>query len=226
MSDLVVVSHYTTRFAAEEAQRYLADEELDAIVQADDAGGMFAGLSLHRKGVRLLVRAGDEARAAAILSSAAPAGPVMSPAPLVAAEHAARNFDNGDNCAEAVLRAFVEDLEFGDDIVRLATGFGGGMGRDGDVCGAVVGGVMALGLRLGRDDDDERADERCYEAVRELRRRFRLACGALDCRELTGIDLNCEKGRQEAEDTGVFATVCRGCVRTAAEIVAELTAAD
>jgi hypothetical protein len=70
MSDLVFIRAYANRFEAELAQQLLADQGIDAMVQADDAGGMYAGLSLGRKGVRLLVRAGDEARAREVLAEA------------------------------------------------------------------------------------------------------------------------------------------------------------
>lgn len=59
MSDLVLIHAYTNRFEAEQAQQYLAGQGIEAMVQADDAGGMYAGLSLSRRGVRLWVRATD-----------------------------------------------------------------------------------------------------------------------------------------------------------------------
>jgi hypothetical protein len=59
MTELVFIRAYTNRFEAELAEQYLADQGIEAMVQADDAGGMYAGLSLGRKGVRLLVRAED-----------------------------------------------------------------------------------------------------------------------------------------------------------------------
>ncbi len=59
MTDLVFIRAYGRRFEAELAQQFLIDQGIEAMVQADDAGGMYAGLSLGRKGVRLLVRAAD-----------------------------------------------------------------------------------------------------------------------------------------------------------------------
>jgi C_GCAxxG_C_C family probable redox protein len=154
------------------------------------------------------------------------AGPDEVPAPLAAAETAARHFDQGHNCAEAVLRAFADDRGE-EEVVRLATGFGGGMGRDGAQCGALAGAAMALGLWFGRlDAEDEVAKERCYESVHELRDRFREACGSVDCRDLVAVDLRTEAGRRAYEDGAVSATVCRQCVREAARIVAEILARE
>ena len=235
MSELVFIRAFTGRLEAEQAQAYLVGQGIDAMVMADDGGGMYAGLSLGRKGVRLLVRNEDADRAREALEpgvvvdpmpAAAPgAGPDAVPAPLVAAETAVRYFDNGNNCAESVLRSFAADSGLEAEVVRLATGFGGGMGRAGDVCGALSGAVMALGLRFGRlDGDDEAAKERCYAATAELRQRFRATCGAMDCRDLTGLDLSTAEGRRLAEERDTHTTVCRSCVREAAQIVAAIMA--
>ena len=233
MSELVFIRAFAGRLEAEQAQAYLGGQGIDAMVMADDGGGMYAGLSLGRKGVRLLVRDEDADRAREALEpgvvvdpmvAASPgAGPEAAPAPLVAAETAARYFDEGNNCAEAVLRTFAADSGLEAEVVRLATGFGGGMGRAGDVCGALSGAVMALGLRFGRlEGDDEAAKERCYAATAELRERFRAACGAVDCRDLTGLELSTEEGRRLAEERDIHATVCRNCVREAAQIAASV----
>ncbi len=234
MPELVILQTFNNRFEAEQVQQYLVQQGIQAFVKADDGGGMYAGLSLSSKGVRLLVPDVDVARAREalepgevvdLMDSASPgAGGESVPAPLVASETAARHFDAGYNCAESVLLTFVEDRGL-TGWVRLATGFGGGLGRAGDLCGALTGGVMALGLRFGRTDaGDEAAGERCYEAVAELRHRFREVCGAVDCRHLTGVDLSTESGRQVAEDRDVRTTVCRQCVHASAGIVAEIMA--
>jgi hypothetical protein len=89
------------------------------------------------------------------------------------------------------------------------------------------GAVMAVGARFGRvDPDDDVAKERCYEAVTELRERFRDSCGHLQCRDLTGLDLTTESGRRAAEDRDLHGTVCRQCVRAAAGLAAEIMARD
>jgi C_GCAxxG_C_C family probable redox protein len=228
---------FPDRFQAEQAQQILQQHGIDALVQADDAGGMYAGLSLSYKGVRLRVRAEDEERARELLepgdvvdavdAADAGAGPEGVPAPLAAAETAVRYFDEGNNCAEAVLRTFAADLGQDDPVVRMATGFGGGMGRAGATCGALSGGAMALGLRFGRiEGDDLAAKNRCYAAVTALRERFAAECGAVDCRQLIGIDLTTEEGRQRARDAGLHDTVCRQCVEVAARLAAEILAAD
>ncbi|HOX26121.1 MAG TPA: C-GCAxxG-C-C family (seleno)protein [Candidatus Krumholzibacteria bacterium] len=236
MSELVFIRAYPTRFAAEQAEQYLAQQGVAALVQADDAGNMFAGISLGRKGVRLLVRAEDVEAAREALAAfeavatgeAGAAGDADDLAGAVAfAEQAIANFDAGDNCAEAVLRTFVAAVGLDAGVVRLATGFGGGLGRRGETCGALSGAVMALNGRFGRlDSADDAAKERCYEVVRALVDRFREACGAVTCQDLIGLDLTTDAGRQRYESEEIRATVCRRCVGAAASSVAELLAHD
>jgi hypothetical protein len=82
MSDLVLIHAYTNRFEAEQAQQYLAGYDIDAMVQADDAGGMYAGLSLSRRGVRLWTRAADAELARELLMPGVPIDPpVVEAAP-------------------------------------------------------------------------------------------------------------------------------------------------
>jgi C_GCAxxG_C_C family probable redox protein len=63
-------------------------------------------------------------------------------------EVAADRFLSGYNCAQAILYAFGPDLGLdGETALKVATGLGAGMGRRGEVCGAVTGGILALGLK-------------------------------------------------------------------------------
>ena len=130
----------------------------------------------------------------------------------------------GANCAQSVACAFAEDL--GADralTLRLATGFGGGMGRTGGTCGALTGAFMALGIAFGMTETgDQPAKERTYALVAECSRRFRERTGALSCRDLLGLDLGTPEGRQTAKDRNLFATQCAGYITTAAGIVEEL----
>ena len=61
-------------------------------------------------------------------------------------------FRQGLNCAECVLRTVMDIYECNvpDEVICMATGFGGGMGHTKNTCGAITGAVLALGLRKGR----------------------------------------------------------------------------
>lgn len=67
-------------------------------------------------------------------------------------DRARKNFSRGFNCAECVLESVLETIDTGlpMESLRLATGFGGGIGLFGDSCGAITGAVMAVGAMHGR----------------------------------------------------------------------------
>jgi len=93
-------------------------------------------------------------------------------------------------------------------VPRIATGFGGGIGRTGAVCGAVIGGTMAIGLRHGREKAS-RPSDRAYALAQEFRRRFEDEMGTISCRELTGVDLTTPEGLQRFRSSDLPKTVCR-----------------
>ncbi len=92
-------------------------------------------------------------------------------------------------------------------IPRIATPFAGGMGRSGEVCGAVVGGIMSIGLLHGRDDSAQSVDE-AMGLTRRFIAEFNLEMGNITCRDLTGMDLSTAEGLQAYRDSNVPATVC------------------
>ena len=98
-------------------------------------------------------------------------------------------------CAETVLLAVAEELKVERGVVpRIATGLCAGLRRTGDLCGALAGGILAIGLALGRDAPSESVDS-CHGAVRDLIEWFRARFGSDRCRELTGYDLGTHEGR-------------------------------
>lgn len=89
-------------------------------------------------------------------------------------------------CSEAVLFTIHKILgsPLPVEIVRLASGFGGGIGKSGEVCGALTGGVMALGLVFGRSEAGAKCPK-LLPATRELLRWFHQAFGSSCCALLT-----------------------------------------
>jgi C_GCAxxG_C_C family probable redox protein len=94
----------------------------------------------------------------------------------------------------------------------LGRGFAGGL-TEGQVCGAVTGAIMVIGLCYG---DRDRPREDTYEPVNRFLRRFESAHGSIICRDLLGCDL--ETARQNDR----FSEVCPLLIRTAAQIIEEL----
>jgi C_GCAxxG_C_C family probable redox protein len=98
--------------------------------------------------------------------------------------------------------------------------FGGGMGRQGYVCGAAVGGLMVLGLRYGFTQPQDKL--RSYEIAAEFMRRFHQHNGAVNCRDLLGVDISNPQIAQQAKEDGTFARVCPKAIRNAVEVVSEM----
>ncbi len=132
--------------------------------------------------------------------------------PRLSAEH---------NCAQAVFSAFAPRFGLPEETaLKIAAPFGGGMARQGHVCGAVTGGLMALGLRHGHT---RRADQATsYRLGQALIRQFEAHHGSVLCRDLIGCDLTTPLGLANALRKGVFKKICPNLVRDAIAMVSEL----
>ena len=139
-------------------------------------------------------------------------------------EKAVTIFTNGYNCSQSVVSAYAE--QFGldhDTVLRIAGGFGGGMGRRGEVCGALTGAFMVLGLKYGSvESGNTEAKQHTYELVYEAAERFRARNGCIHCNELLGIDIHNPEERARATEQELFSLKCPDFVRSAAEILEEL----
>ena len=140
------------------------------------------------------------------------------------AEEAVAMFAEGFNCAQAVLTCCGTRFGISRDLaLRIAGPFGGGMGRTGNVCGAVTGAFMVIGLKHTKTDPkDEQAKKIGHDLVREFIKRFEAGHGSIVCRQLLGYDLSAAEGLQKAKDQGLFKTLCPKFVRAAAEILEEI----
>ena len=102
------------------------------------------------------------------------------------AEKAFQLFKSGYNCAQAVAVAFCDLTGLSEvQAARMASAFGGGMGRMREVCGAVSGMFMVLGLLYGYDDpkaDDTK--KKLYTEVQALADRFKAEAGSIICRDI------------------------------------------
>lgn len=99
-------------------------------------------------------------------------------------------FEQGYNCCQAVAVAFAPELGLPEETVaRLASGFGGGMGRLREVCGAVSGMVLVTGMLHGYSDPLAREEKKeLYARVQRLAARFREGQGTIVCKELLGLE--------------------------------------
>ena len=111
-------------------------------------------------------------------------------------EMASGLFIPGFNCAQSVLAPFCE--KYGLDMetaLKMSTGLGGGCNL-GELCGAVIGASMVIGLKDGRYlADDMEARRNCMINTAKFIDEFRAEYGSAICRDLLGYDLSTEEGK-------------------------------
>ena len=105
-------------------------------------------------------------------------------------EEAKALFEQGYNCAQAVVCAFAPEMGLTrETAARLASAFGGGLGRLRETCGTVSGMAFVIGMLRGyQDPQDIEGKKETYALMQKLAGRFREKNGSLVCRELLGLD--------------------------------------
>ena len=138
-------------------------------------------------------------------------------------EKALSLFSNNFNCSQAVFTAFAGD--FGIDektALMLGTSFGGGA-RNGEICGAVSGALLVLGLKYGHyDAEDNEQKSRAYEIAVDYTKRFKEKNGSVVCRDLLGYDLTVPEDKVFIKEKNLFRTVCSEMVKSAVLILEEV----
>lgn len=135
-------------------------------------------------------------------------------------------FLSGYNCAQSVITSFADELKFSKELaLKMSAGFGGGMGKQQETCGAVTGAIMVLGLIRGEQvNNNDELKSQSYDAVKELVREFKKEYKTTRCRDLIGCDLNTPEGSEKFKEEGIMENVCAGCVKKAVQIVESITA--
>ena len=142
-------------------------------------------------------------------------------------EAAKSSLKKGFSCSQAVLSAFCGDFDLDHSkALKLAAGFGGGMGRMALTCGAVTGAFMVLGLKHGGTvAEDLEAKERTRQSVVEFVQRFKSLNGSITCKDLLRCDLSTSEGYDHAKKSGLIRILCPKFVGDAAEILEEILSA-
>jgi C_GCAxxG_C_C family probable redox protein len=135
-------------------------------------------------------------------------------------KQAVEMFKDGYSCSQAVVAAYCD--RFGLDkntALKISSGLGGGIGRTGNICGAVTGAILILGLKFGTTNPKEKAGKfATYKKVQEFCEEFKTQSGSLICHELLGFDFMTQEGALKAAQPGAFKH-CPGYVQIAAEIL-------
>lgn len=111
------------------------------------------------------------------------------------AEKAKELFKSGFNCSQAVAAAFSDMIGMSEETAaKLVSGFGGGVGRMREVCGAVSGMAFVISALYGYGDPEKAGAEKAklYERVQECALEFKSQNGSIVCRELLGLSKNSE----------------------------------
>jgi C_GCAxxG_C_C family probable redox protein len=140
------------------------------------------------------------------------------------AETATTAFHHHYNCAQSILVAYAQELGLEHDAaLKVATGFGGGMGRLASTCGAATGAFMVLGLKYGMvDAADQAPKEKTYAMVQAFAQAFKARFGELECRHLLGADLSAPDGLAQAREQKLFDRRCPLLLQAATEILDQL----
>jgi len=132
------------------------------------------------------------------------------------------NFELGYNCAQSVLLAFADTLGLEKDFaLRLASSFGGGMGRLREVCGAVSAMFMIAGIIKGYNSpNDDISKAKHYKLVQDLAEKFKEKHGTIICRELLGLNDGADSYIPSKRTAEYYKErPCESCIKTAAEII-------
>ncbi len=127
------------------------------------------------------------------------------------------------HCSQSVLAAFSEECGIMEEqALKLGSCFGGGM-RKGEVCGAVSGALMVLGLLYGQKNAGDAEGRQSSNKVNDLMMdRFKEKCGSYVCNDLLGCDITTEEGHQHCVDNKLFTEFCPKMVAAAVDIVEEI----
>lgn len=140
-------------------------------------------------------------------------------------EKAAKGFKEGFDCSQQVLAYAADRHGLGmdeKDAFRIAAAFGGGM-WNGDTCGCVSGALMAIGLKYGHCEPNNKKTKALLTAKAvEFEKKFIARNGSLICRNILGYNLTVPEDLKKIMEQNLFFTVCTGLICSACEILDEV----
>jgi C_GCAxxG_C_C family probable redox protein len=143
---------------------------------------------------------------------------------MTKSDGALASFRNGFTCSSAVFSAFSDELGLDQETAKkIACGFGAGISKTGNICGAVSGAIMVIGLKYGKTNQgDDAATEKTRALVREFMHGFTQHHGSINCTELLGYNLSKPDEYEQARDRKLFVTKCPELVSDAAAILEKI----
>ncbi|MCE1198724.1 MAG: C-GCAxxG-C-C family protein [Marinilabiliales bacterium] len=133
-------------------------------------------------------------------------------------------FASGCNCAQSVVMAYAE--EFGlttGQAKAVSVGFGGGMGRLQQTCGAVTGAYMIIGLwQSSLSNDSASTKDNTYSFVRDFDHHFRQLHQSTQCIDLLNCNIATVEGHQKAKELQLFDKICTHCISDSIFILSQM----
>ena len=137
-------------------------------------------------------------------------------------EKAMANFKKGYNCSQSIILAYQDMIPIDKSILsKMASSFGGGMGRLREVCGSVSGIFLIAGILYGYDEPETgQVKAEHYARIQELARRFEEKHGSIICREMLGLNVKHDVPVPEARTSEYYKKrPCAEIIGDAAEIL-------
>jgi|WetSurSiteA1Bulk_404760.scaffolds.fasta_scaffold130986_1 C_GCAxxG_C_C family probable redox protein len=140
------------------------------------------------------------------------------------AEKAINSFRSGLNCSQSVLNAYADEMKVDNEFaLSVSCGFGGGMGRLQETCGAVTGAFMVFGVyNWKKFNDNKDRKEKTYAMIQRFSKKFKSVHTVMDCKTLIGVDLNTDEGQKYVAENNLHEKVCERCIADAIAIVDEM----
>ena len=139
-------------------------------------------------------------------------------------EMAVESFRSGLNCSQSVVSAYAEEMNFDRSLaLSISCGFGGGMGRLQETCGAATGAFMVMGIHYCRKyNDNKERKETTYAAIQKFSKEFTVLHGTMNCMELINVDLKTADGHRLLKESNLSENVCEKCILDSIKITEEI----
>lgn len=143
---------------------------------------------------------------------------------MLKSQKAVESFKKGYNCAQSVLSVYADELKFDHELtMEISSGFGAGMGRLQETCGAVTGAFMVIGIYNSKKyTKAEKGKEESVRMIQQFNKEFEKIHGSNKCHELLNCDLKKAEGQRYFVSGKLSEKVCEKCVAGAVEILEEL----
>lgn len=138
-------------------------------------------------------------------------------------DKAVKYYSNNFNCSQAVFTTYATELGLDEETaLKMSTQFGGGA-RKGEMCGAVSGALMVLGLKYGHSHAEDIEEKgKAYQIAEDFMNRFIAEKGTVVCRELLGYDVSNQEDVAKIKELNLFKTTCPEMIKCATAMVEQM----